>query len=109
MGALNVVELCELAVPEESVASTTVDTLDVHAEGHDYLIVAIGAHIVLHTDLNCLIRYLNHLEVVLHLFLEKLMVENHDSASLDSAKNTVATTPCEVSDRLLARLYRWQG
>ena len=55
MGALNVVELCELAVPEESVASTTVDTLDVHAEGHDDLEIRVLRLIIPHSNFNSLV------------------------------------------------------
>jgi len=50
--------------------STAVDSLDVHTEGHDDLIVTVGTRIVLDTNLNGLVGDLDHLEVVLHLFLE---------------------------------------
>ena len=45
--------------------------------------VAVGAGVVLHAHLDGLVRDLNHLEVVLHLLFEQLMVQNHDSAGLD--------------------------
>ena len=52
---------------------------------------------------------MNHLEVVLHLLLQKLMIQNHDTVGLHSTKDVVASTPGQVGDRLLSGLYRWQS
>ena len=52
-------------------ATAAVDALDVHAKSHYDLIVTVGASVVLHPHFNCLVRDLDHLEVVFHLFFEK--------------------------------------
>ena len=70
-------------------ATATVDALNVHAESHDDLIIAIGTCIVLDSHLHGLVRNLDHLEVVLHLLLEQLVVQNHDASRLDGAQNVV--------------------
>ena len=109
LGTLHVIKLCKLAVPEEGVATTAVDSLDVHAESHNNLVVAVGTGVVLHPYFNCLVRDLDHLEVVLHLFLEKLMVQNHHSTLLDSTENIVVAAPSQVKDWLLSCMDRWEG
>jgi hypothetical protein len=66
---LHVIDLCELSIPEESVRLAAIDSLDVHPQGHDDLVVGVRGGLIFQAYLNCLIRYLHHLEVVFHLLL----------------------------------------
>ena len=106
---MHIIELGKLAVPEESVASATVDAFDVHAQGHDDLVITVRAHVVFDAHFNCLVRDLDHLEVVLHLLLEQLVVQNHDSVGLHCAQNAVAAAPGQVGDGLLSGLDGREG
>ena len=99
----------KFAVPEECVATAAIYALDIHAERHNDLIVTIGGHVILDTHFNGLVRNLDHLEVVLHLLLEELMVQNHDATGLHSAENVVAGAPSQVHDGLLRGADRWQS
>ena len=49
------VDLSKLAVVEENMISTTVDTLDVHPQGHDDLEVRVLRLVIPHSDLNCFV------------------------------------------------------
>jgi hypothetical protein len=66
---LHVIDLCELSIPEESVRLAAIDALDVHPQGHDDLIVGVRGGLIFQAYLDCLVRDLHHLEVVLHLLL----------------------------------------
>ena len=52
---------------------------------------------------------MNHLEVVLHLLLEELMIQDHDSVGLHSTEDVVAASPGQVGDGLLGGLDRRQS
>ena len=106
---MHVVELRKFAIPEESMASAAVNTLDVHTKSHDNLVITVGASIVFDAHFNGLVRDLNHLEVVLHLFLQELMVQDHDSVRLHSTEDVVAASPGQVGDGLLGGLDRRQS
>jgi hypothetical protein len=67
--ALHIIDLCELSIPEESVRLAAIDALDVHPQGHDYLVVGVRRGLVFKAYLDCLVRDLHHLEVILHLLL----------------------------------------
>ena len=53
--ALHVVQLRELSVPEESVATAAVNTLDVHTESHYDLVVTVGTGVVLDAHFDSLV------------------------------------------------------
>ena len=76
---LNVINLGEFSIPEKSEGLAAIDTLDVHAERHDDLIVGIGRGLVLEADFHGFVRDLHHLEVVLHLFLKDSVVQDGHS------------------------------
>jgi len=56
------------------VLATTVDALNVHAEFNHDLVVTVVCILIFGAYLHCYIRNLDHLEIVLHLFLQNLCV-----------------------------------
>ena len=109
MCPLDIVALDELAVPKEGVASAAVDALDVHAEGHDDLVVAVDGGVVFDADLNCLVRDLNHLKVVFHLLLKELVAEDQHSILTDTTLDGVASSPGKLLDALRLALNRLES
>jgi hypothetical protein len=56
-----------------------VNSLDVHAEGHNNLEVLVGRSFISDSNFNGLIRNLNHFEIILHFLLKYGVVKNHHS------------------------------
>ena len=52
---LNIVNLSEFTVPEKGEGFATVDTLDVHAQSHDDLVVSIWGCLVFEADFHCFV------------------------------------------------------
>jgi len=52
---LNIVNLSEFTVPEKGKGFATVDTLDVHTQSHDDLVVSIWGGFILEANFNCFI------------------------------------------------------
>ena len=50
LSSLNVVQLSKLAIPEQSMASTAINALNVHAKSHNDLVITIGTGIVFDSD-----------------------------------------------------------
>lgn len=71
---LNIIDLGEFPIPEESVAFTAVNALNVHAQGHNDLEVSVRGSLILNSDFYCLVRNLHHLEVILHLLFKDRVV-----------------------------------
>ena len=98
---LHVVDLRELSVPEESVRLAAIDALDVHPQGHYDLVVGVRGGLIFQPNLDCLVRYLHHLEVVLHLLLQNSVIQDRDAGLIHGRENLlVATTPFKLGDRL---------
>ena len=77
--ALHVVDLRELSIPEEGVRLAAIDALDVHPQRHNDLIVGVRGGLIFQAYLDCLVRDLHHLEVVLHLLLQDGVVQDRNA------------------------------
>ena len=98
---MHIVDLCELSIPEECVRLAAIDALDVHPQGHNDLIVSIGGGLIFKAYLNCLVRDLHHLEVVLHLFLQDSVIQDSNPRLIHGRENLlVAATPFKLGNRL---------
>ena len=74
--ALHIVDLSEFSIPEKCERLAAVNTLDVHAQGHDNLVVSVRRSLILESNLDCLVRNLHHFEVVLHLLLKDCVIQD---------------------------------
>ena len=63
----------------------TVNSLNVHTERHNDLEIRILRLIISHSDLDSLIRDLNHLKIILHLLLQDSVVQDDTSATMDTS------------------------
>ena len=90
---LNIINLSEFSIPKQCFALAAVDSLDVHAEGHDDLEVRVGRSFVLYSNFNCLVADLHHFEVIFHLLLEDGVVQNGHSTLIHSCEHTLVTSP----------------
>jgi hypothetical protein len=67
------------------VLTATVNSLNVHTERHNDLEIRILRLIISHSDLDSLIRDLNHLKIILHLLLQDSVVQDDTSATMDTS------------------------
>jgi len=67
------------------VLPATVNSLNVHTKRHNDLEIRILRLIISHSDLDSLIRDLNHLKIILHLLLQDSVVQDDTSATMDTS------------------------
>ena len=72
----NLIDLSKFAVVEEDVASTTVNTLDVHSKRHDDLEVRILGLVISHPYFYSFVRDLDHFEIIFHFLFEFIKLLN---------------------------------
>lgn len=93
----NLIDLSKFAVVEEDVASTTVNTLDVHSKRHDDLEVRILGLVISHPYFYSFVRDLDHFEIIFHFLFENGVVQNHSSLLMETGEYLLVTTPLQLS------------